>query len=577
MDAKMARKKAEKRIVIATAKAEKAAKQKKQNFRYLGLIIFILLAVLIWQIAKPPPVAPAASGPTAQVAAVTEKTQPALPEQIPAAGEEVETVVERATPPEPEIVSKAPVSPQPPPAVVEDGVAKVEVPEVEEPEVVVEIEQPEIAVDIPAPEVAKEGDEELIAEQELEIDFPEGDPVSSELVKLAFSDEESKGVEVSQVIPPSTGSLRLILMANAKVLPTAIQNKIAVSVDGKSVSFNGGVISELDGGQHNVEVSHRDFKTWRGTVVVSPSESNESVVDLTPKMTQVKLVIVPTTDYDVTVNGRQFYVEEGRIELPTGIPVDIEIEAPPFRKHRESLRLSAGERREIEVKLTPDVPAMSELDEETKIYRRPNPSYPTKLWKDGITGVVELQFVVSKLGTVDEVWVMNSAHPDIAKACVLAMEDWRFEPGKWGDSLTRYYASEVFEFPPKGRALWNQMTLDSTASGSTTNVQPPEPLNTAMPHYPAKQYKWLGGISDLIAPGSIPRSLLRTFNFEIWKLKCLGACPEDLYLMSRSPSTIRAPLNPTRSRSRPIRVLTKRSQASLRDGALSPPNRMVFP
>ena len=33
----------------------------------------------------------------------------------------------------------------------------------------------------------------------------------------------------------------------------------------------------------------------------------------------------------------------------------------------------------------------------------------------------------------------------------------------------------------------------------------------------------------LIAPGSIPRSLLRTFNFEIWKLKCLGACPEDLY------------------------------------------------
>ena len=33
----------------------------------------------------------------------------------------------------------------------------------------------------------------------------------------------------------------------------------------------------------------------------------------------------------------------------------------------------------------------------------------------------------------------------------------------------------------------------------------------------------------LIAPDSIPRSLLRTFNFEIWKLKCLGACPEDLY------------------------------------------------
>ena len=39
-------------------------------------------------------------------------------------------------------------------------------------------------------------------------------------------------------------------------------------------------------------------------------------------------------------------------------------------------------------------------------------------------------------------------------------------------------------------------------------------------------------VVTLIAPGSIPRSLLRTFNFEIWKLKCLGACPEDLYWVS---------------------------------------------
>ena len=44
--------------------------------------------------------------------------------------------------------------------------------------------------------------------------------------------------------------------------------------------------------------------------------------------------------------------------------------------------------------------------------------------------------------------------------------------------------------------------------------------------------------SGLIAPGSIPRSLLRTFNFEIWKLKCLGACPEDLYWLRETPPYI---------------------------------------
>ena len=56
-------------------------------------------------------------------------------------------------------------------------------------------------------------------------------------------------------------------------------------------------------------------------------------------------------------------------------------------------------------------------------------------------------------------------------------------------------------------------------------------------------------MEPLIAPGSIPRSLLRTFNFEIWKLKCLGACPEDLYLKnpirkfaSKLPAAIHNPI-----------------------------------
>ena len=48
----------------------------------------------------------------------------------------------------------------------------------------------------------------------------------------------------------------------------------------------------------------------------------------------------------------------------------------------------------------------------------------------------------------------------------------------------------------------------------------------------------------LIAPGSIPRSLLRTFNFEIWKLKCLGACPEDLYLFLRLRYILSLPMPP---------------------------------
>ena len=67
------------------------------------------------------------------------------------------------------------------------------------------------------------------------------------------------------------------------------------------------------------------------------------------------------------------------------------------------------------------------------------------------------------------------------------------------------------------------------------------PLNISVSEAAGKLDVSRSTVSRLIAPGSIPRSLLRTFNFEIWKLKCLGACPEDLYSMDILASARRWP------------------------------------
>ncbi|MBZ9782732.1 energy transducer TonB [Pseudomonas sp. REP124] len=58
----------------------------------------------------------------------------------------------------------------------------------------------------------------------------------------------------------------------------------------------------------------------------------------------------------------------------------------------------------------------------------PRPIYPAALQRAGITGDVRVSFVAYADGSVGEVKILESDHPDLAEASRVAIEKWRFKP-----------------------------------------------------------------------------------------------------------------------------------------------------
>ena len=74
--------------------------------------------------------------------------------------------------------------------------------------------------------------------------------------------------------------------------------------------------------------------------------------------------------------------------------------------------------------------------------------YPRTLRDAGITGIVELQFIVGADGRIDRssVSVVFESHPDFTASVREAMAEMRFLPAQIGDCATRSWARQRFEF-----------------------------------------------------------------------------------------------------------------------------------
>ena len=64
-----------------------------------------------------------------------------------------------------------------------------------------------------------------------------------------------------------------------------------------------------------------------------------------------------------------------------------------------------------------------------KILREVKPVYPDSAKKDRVQGIVTLEAVVKKDGTVGEVTVKKPLHPELDEEAVKAMKKWEFRPG----------------------------------------------------------------------------------------------------------------------------------------------------
>ena len=64
-----------------------------------------------------------------------------------------------------------------------------------------------------------------------------------------------------------------------------------------------------------------------------------------------------------------------------------------------------------------------------RVVRNVKPEYPETAKKDRVQGIVTLEAVVKKDGTVGEVTVKKSLHSELDEAAVKAMKQWEFKPG----------------------------------------------------------------------------------------------------------------------------------------------------
>ncbi len=69
------------------------------------------------------------------------------------------------------------------------------------------------------------------------------------------------------------------------------------------------------------------------------------------------------------------------------------------------------------------------LDNPPKATLQGAPNYPYALKQQGITGVVEVEFVVDRRGRVHQARVLRAATSEFIEPTLRAVECWRFEPG----------------------------------------------------------------------------------------------------------------------------------------------------
>jgi protein TonB len=93
----------------------------------------------------------------------------------------------------------------------------------------------------------------------------------------------------------------------------------------------------------------------------------------------------------------------------------------------------------------------AELADPAQVISQPAPTYPRLLQQAGISGAVELQFIIDTLGRVEpaSVKVLNSSHDPFAEEAVKAIKDSRFRPGRQrGEPIRQLVQQRVrFEAP----------------------------------------------------------------------------------------------------------------------------------
>jgi protein TonB len=76
--------------------------------------------------------------------------------------------------------------------------------------------------------------------------------------------------------------------------------------------------------------------------------------------------------------------------------------------------------------------SMADLDQKPRPTNQPSPRYPDALRRKGVGGTVQVEFIVDARGGVLRASVVKAVHPELDRAALDAVKQWRFEPAMRG-------------------------------------------------------------------------------------------------------------------------------------------------
>jgi len=121
--------------------------------------------------------------------------------------------------------------------------------------------------------------------------------------------------------------------------------------------------------------------------------------------------------------------------------------------------------------------------------RQPPPEYPFRMSRAGLTGAVDVEFIIDREGQVRNPYVTSSNNPWFERPAIEAVLQWKFTPAEVeGRKVNvRVLQKIIFQLDNEaGRSPW-EITKARSKEALPPEMRwdlPPEPINTAYPVYP---------------------------------------------------------------------------------------------
>ena len=89
---------------------------------------------------------------------------------------------------------------------------------------------------------------------------------------------------------------------------------------------------------------------------------------------------------------------------------------------------------------------IKDLDQIPQARFQPAPQYPYEMKRAGVTGRVEVGFIVDTSGNVRDAYVIKSTSPEFEEAALQAIRKWRFTAGKKGGRVVNTKMKQPLSF-----------------------------------------------------------------------------------------------------------------------------------